>query len=402
MLALVAIMTAGFSLRIGVTQIGPVIDQIRSQTGMSATVAGAMGSIPFACMGTFAFIGVPLVLRLGARRLIALSLALLAAGTVARAVMPTGALVVAATFPVGIAIALVGLALPGVVKLHFPSRTGAAMGGYVAAMGVGASLAALTMVPLATALGGWRAAFAVSAVPTLLSIPTWLLLPKTQVPGASALETATESKLQGTPTLPARSVSPLAPPRRSLWLAAVFGLHAMCFSAVTSWIAALYHQNGWTEGAAGLTTALIPIVIIPGAIVIPALSDRGSRRVWLLGCAVAMAFGLFGLAFAPRAAPLLWIVTFAIGTGSLFALTLTLPQDLAQDERTRTHLTAWMLGLGYALSAAGPLLVGGLHDLTGAFVLPMALLAGVGCLEALVALAPALYHRPAVTSPAAT
>jgi CP family cyanate transporter-like MFS transporter len=316
--------------------------------------------------------------------------------------MPTAALVVAATFPIGIAIALAGLALPGVVKLHFPRRTGAAMGAYVAALSVGASLTALTMVPLATALHGWRGAFAATALPTLLSIPAWLLLPKTQVPDALAVDTPTGFDFEGTPSLLPRPVSRLVPPRRSLLLAAVFGLQSMCFSAVTSWIAALYHQSGWSEGAAGLTTALVSILIIPGALVIPALSDRGSRRVWLLGCAVAMAFGLFGLAFAPKAAPLLWIVTFAIGDGALFPLTLTLPQDLAGDERTRTHLTAWMLGLGYALSAVGPLLVGGLHDLTGAFVLPMALLAGVGCLEAVVALAPALYHRPVAPSPAPT
>lgn len=401
MLALVAIVAAAFNLRIGVTQVGPLIDQVRSQTGMSATVAGAMASIPFACMGAFAFVGVPLVRWLGARRLIAASLALLVVGTVARAVMPTAALIVAATFPVGIAIALAGLALPGVVKLHFPRRTGAAMGAYVAALSVGASLTALAMVPLASALHGWRGAFAVTALPTLLSIPAWLLLPRTRLAAEPAVQTAIGPALEGA-SGPTRSRSRLVPSSRSLLLAAVFGLQSLCFSAVTSWIAALYHQNGWSEGAAGLTTALVSILIIPGALVIPALSDRGSRRIWLLGCAVAMAVGLFGLAFAPKAAPLLWIVTFAIGDGALFPLTLTLPQDLASDERTRTHLTAWMLGLGYALSAAGPLLVGGLHDLTGGFVLPMALLAGIGCVEAVVALAPALYRRPVLTSPAPT
>jgi CP family cyanate transporter-like MFS transporter len=99
---------------------------------------------------------------------------------------------------------------------------------------------------------------------------------------------------------------------------------------------------------------------------------------------------MFGLAFAPTAAPWLWIVAFAVGDGALFPLSLTLPQDVADDERTRTVLTTWTLGLGYTLSGTGPLIVGGLLDLTGGFVVPMALLAAIGSLSGVLALAPAL------------
>jgi CP family cyanate transporter-like MFS transporter len=149
----------------------------------------------------------------------------------------------------------------------------------------------------------------------------------------------------------------------------------------------------WSPGAAGFTTALVSILVIPGAIVIPALSDRGDRRSWVVGSSVVMAIGMLGLALAPTAAPWLWIVSFAVGDGALFALALTLPQDLAHDQRTRAVLTTWMLGLGYALSGMGPLIVGGLLDLTGGFVVPMALLGGLGIFSGVCALAPSL-KRP--------
>jgi CP family cyanate transporter-like MFS transporter len=103
-----------------------------------------------------------------------------------------------------------------------------------------------------------------------------------------------------------------------------------------------------------------------------------------------MAFGMFGLAFAPTAAPWLWIVTFGVGDGALFPLSLTLPQELASDERTRTVLTTWTLGLGYLLSGMGPLIVGGLLDLTGDFVVPLALLGAMGIFSGVFAFAPAL------------
>jgi CP family cyanate transporter-like MFS transporter len=386
--ALVAILAAALNLRIGVTEVGPLIDRIRADLGMSATVAGILGSIPFASMGVFAPLGMRLVLRMSARQLIAGCLLLIAAGTAARAVAPTAWLVVASTLPLGVGIAIIGVALPGVVKTHFPHRTGAAMGAYVAALSVGASATALSVVPLTNALDGWRGAFAVSVIPTLACLPLWLLLPQPRVEA--------RTPQAGARPEPAGPERPGAGPwNRILLLAGIFGLQSVCFAGVSNWIAALYHHHGWTLGAASLTTAMVSILIVPGALVIPALSDRGDRGKWLMGAALSMAFGLFGLAFAPTAAPWLWIVTFAIGDGALFPLALTLPHDLADDERTRTLLTTWMLGLGYVLSGTGPVIVGGLLDLTGSFVVPMALLGAIGIFSGVCGLAPAVRRRPA-------
>jgi MFS transporter, CP family, cyanate transporter len=188
--ALIAILAAGLNLRIGVTEVGPLIDRIREDTGMSATLAGVLGSIPFVCMGVFAPLGMRLVLRVPARRLIAACMLLIVAGTLARGVAPTAWLLVAATLPLGVGLAVAGVVRPGVIKTRFPQRTGAAMGAYVAALSVGASVTALTMVPLTSALGGWRGAFAISAIPTLACLALWLLLPSARASvGTDASET---------------------------------------------------------------------------------------------------------------------------------------------------------------------------------------------------------------------
>jgi CP family cyanate transporter-like MFS transporter len=114
-----------------------------------------------------------------------------------------------------------------------------------------------------------------------------------------------------------------------------------------------------------------------------------------MGAALSMTFGIFGLAFAPTVAPWLWIVTFGLGNGALFPLAPTLPHDLADDERGRTLLTTWMLGLGYVVSGTGPLLVGGLLDLTGSFTVPMVLLGTIGIFSGICGLAPAVRRRRA-------
>jgi CP family cyanate transporter-like MFS transporter len=287
------------------------------------------------------------------------------------------------------------------------------MGAYVAELSTGAALSALTMVPLSTALGGWRRAFAVSAIPTILAIPLWLLLPPSEpragpfvaADGTDALAgpSTTAGQADGPGTVRQPMTEHFAalrrrPPRRAYVTAAAFGLQSMCFAAVSTWIAALYHQSGWSPGDAAFTTALISILTVPAALVIASLSDRGDRRRWVFVSAVMMTFGIFGLAFAPTAAPWLWIVPFGIGNGSLFALTLTLPQDLADSPRERTELTAWTLAMGYAISATGPLIVGGLHDATGGFALPMAVIGLAGALEAVTALAPSLSRTAYIAS----
>jgi cyanate permease len=53
-----------------------------------------------------------------------------------------------------------------------------------------------------------------------------------------------------------------------------------------------------------------------------------------------------------------------------------------------TQLTAWMLGLGYFLSALGPVIVGALRDLTGGFTVAIAVVGMFGALSGLLGLSP--------------
>src|SRR5579884_2815051 len=138
------------------------------------------------------------------------ALVVIIAGTLLRASMPTAALVVIATVPLGIGIAVIGLSLPALVKGGFASRLGAATGAYTASQALGATAAALSMVPLSHALGGWRGAFAVSVLPTMIAVPLWLLMPRSR-----------EDRLDEPPPRAGRL---RRPNRQGVLLALVFGL----------------------------------------------------------------------------------------------------------------------------------------------------------------------------------
>lgn len=98
-------LVVALNLRIAIVGLGPLLDDIRHDTGMSSALAGTLATIPFLCMGVFALAGLPVLRRWGVERLIGGALLCVGGGTLLRAAMPTAAGVVVATIPIGIGIA---------------------------------------------------------------------------------------------------------------------------------------------------------------------------------------------------------------------------------------------------------------------------------------------------------
>jgi len=368
---LVAVLAAAFNLRLAIVAVGPVIDEIQSDTGMSSAATSLLVALPTACLGVFAFAGAALVRRFGASPLIATALLLLTVATLARAAAPTPALLIVATLPIGIAIAMVGVALPGVVKHLYSARGGATTGFYVASMHLAGALIAITIVPLAELVGGWRWAFALTAIPAAMALVIW-----------RRAGTAEDSADRNTPTL-----STLRPSAEGILLAVIFGLQAMVFAGMITWIAAIYIDAGWPQAQAALATATIPLLTIPAALIVPRLSDGHDRRYWICSVALVMAVGTALIGFTPTSAPVLWFLILGLGAGAIFPLLMALPLDIRGTPAAVTDLVAWMLGLGYLMGASSPLLIGVLRDATGGFVIPVgAGLTGAGILCALLVL----------------
>ena len=269
-LALIGITAAAATLRVAIVGVGPLLDPIRDDLGMSRSVAGLLTTIPYVCMSLFAFAGMRVVAKLGYGRVMQGCLGVLALATLVRAFMPSATLLLLMTVPIGVAIALAGVALPAVVKNRFSERSGKVTGTWVAAMGLGATIAALTAVPLADALGGWRAALAVTAIPPAVAIPLWAW-----------------TRARGIPRPHAASL--VRPPWRTLLpLAIVFGLQAICYTGAIAWSAALLSQEGFSDVVSGIAPAVISLTGLPFALFIPGLSDGRDRRRWIAVSAAVM------------------------------------------------------------------------------------------------------------------
>lgn len=369
-----ALMVAAVNLRLCIAVVGPLIEDIRADLAMSSTAAGLLVAIPLFCMGAFSFLAPPLISRRGTKLVLAGSLALIGIATLVRAIMPSPTLLIFATVPIGLGIAVAAVTASVVIKQHFPSRPGFVNGAWTAAMSFGIMVAGLGAVSLANSLGGWREVFAISAVPALIALPAWILAE------------IGDHRADEAPVVRAPRRSPT---RLAVLLGIVFGLQSFAFGAFIAWAPARLLDQGWSENEAASAITLLGLLTIVSSLTIVRWSDRGGRRAWLITMMILVTAALTGLAFGSGSLGLLWVIVFGIGSGATMPLCLSIPFDLRNSPSEVGELTGWMLGLGYMLAATGPAIVGGLRDLTGGFEAAFGVVAGLCLLNvALIALIP--------------
>jgi len=361
---------AAFALRLQLVGPAPLLPEIEHDLEISHAVAGLLGTIPVLCMGLFAPPAAPLGARVGARRAVALALALIAAGGLVRAGVPGAAAVIVATVPIGIGMGLGNALMVAAVKERFADRPLLVTGVYAACMALGSSLAAALAVPASDALGGWRAALALFGVATCGCLAGWLLLARG---GPERAE-----PWGGMPRLPWGN--------RLVWLlAVVWLLQSSVYYGLGSWLPDAYTERGWDEGDAGYLIAALNVATVPATLLTAWAGHRlgGSRRLYMLGGCGLVVVGTVLLIEAPGGG-LAWAPMVGFGTGALFTLTLTLPLDVADRAADVGAVAGLMLGGGYVLSAATPLALGAVRDLTGSFTASLWAIVAIGLVLTLV------------------
>lgn len=369
--ALAGLGFAALALRPQLTGIAPLLPRIQDDLGISHAVAGLLPAIPIVCMGLFAPPAPYLARRVGTRTGLALCLAAIAGFGVARAAAPGIALVLALTFPIGIAMGLAGTLMPIAVKERFADRPVLATGVYATGIAAGSALAAALAVPLADALGGWRGSLAGFAAIAASLLALWLVLSRGS---------------------PAHVRAPARPPRLPWgsaigWaLVVLYGLDSIVFYGISSWLPDAYVERGWSEAAAGGLLAAMQLANLPTSLVVPYLADRhGSRRLFLVTAASTLTVACLGLVLVPGAG-YLWAILAGGSIGTIFPLMLALPLDLADRPEDVGALAALMLLGGYVISAIGPLALGAIRDATGSFTIALWALVALSALLILASL----------------
>ena len=380
--ALVA--TIGLNLRASLGSVPPLLGDIDAELHLSSTEAGLLTSLAVVCMGLSAPFGQRVGARVGAETATGWAMLLLAAAGLAR-LLPWGPGVLFASVAVaGVAMGAASALMPALIGHHVPRIRGLAMGIYSAGLAMGVAIATGTAVPLEHLLGGWRPALATWGAVAAATAMGWLML-------APRLRRTTPGKPPDAVVVDHR----MPWHSRTAWWVTLFSTSQMVigFSGL-AWVTPLYVSLGLDAQEAANKLVLFQVVQLATMLTLPTLTDHTRDRRPLLAfammCTVA---GITMLLADPVGLSIPAMLLFGSGIGGGSTLGLVLIVDSTATQADGARLSAMVLLVAFLAGALGPLVLGGLRDLTGGFSAGYGVMLGLSVLM----LAATVVYRPGRT-----
>lgn len=344
------------NLRPAVTSLPPIFPELQTHLHLTLTAVTVIATVPVLAFGVFAPVAAALGRRYGEERTLAAALLVLAGALAARAAFPRVALFAGTAAAAG-AIAVMSVLLTSMIKRRQPARTGLLLGLYLFALYVGAMVGSAATVPLYEASGGsWPVTLGVWCLPAVVALLVWLPQTSRGAAGTAGASIFYRSALA--------------------WQVAAFmGLQSLVYYSTLSWLPSFFRDRGATPAEAGLLVSMLSVGGLVTALTTPMLAQRrADQRVLVVAGVSICAVGLAGAVAAPLSTAALWTGLLGLGQGGVMGLALYFTIARAGSAAEAIGLSAMAQCVGYLLATTGPLLVGLLHDATGGWRWPFALL----------------------------
>lgn len=368
-LLLVGILFISVNLRTALSSVGPLIDMIRQDVGLSDTFLGLLTTLPLIAFGVVSTITPLFTKRFGIGNTLLAALALLTFGIVIRSVGGIFNLYLGTLF-LGIAIAFGNVLIPALIKRNFPHKAGFVTSLYSGIMSLGAAIAAGLSVPLAVEFNlGWRGSLAIWAVLAVLALIIW-------IPNIKRINR----------TAPRRSfkeaIKKLSGSLLVWKLAFYMGLQSLAFYVILAWLPSILLDRGFDALYAGWMLSLSQATGILGAIIIPIWAgSRKDQRLVIVTLIIIEVIALIGLMIPGMGVVELWVGLIGMILGGTFGLALLLIVLRSKDAETAAELSGIVQSIGYFIAATGPFLVGMIYDLTQIWNYALGLLILLGIIK---------------------
>jgi CP family cyanate transporter-like MFS transporter len=307
------------------------------------------------CFGVAAILATKMARRIGEEMGIVVALVVLVAGTAIR-LEPSVAALFLGTVVAGAGIAFGNVLTPSVIKRYY-ANPGTMMGVFAMVLTCGAALVAGLTVPLEHLFDSWELAIASWGLLGLAAIVLWLPVVRAARRVPPAIDPA-RVRLRGD---------------RVAWLlTGLFATQSLMFYGDLAWVPDILRASGSTDAHAGAMLSVALLMGGPGAFAASYLAGRTrDQRVLAVALAASAAVGMAGLLVAATTATVVWMCFIGVGQGGLFSLSLALIVLRSTNNAQATSLSGMVQGMGSVLAAAGPFVLGFLHDLSGGWSVPL-------------------------------
>ncbi len=369
---LVALLGVALNLRAPITSLPPIVDDVATALGLSTAGVGLLTSVPVLCFALCTPGASALVARVGPERAVAVGLAGVLLGTLLRSAGGVP-MALAGTALLGVGITVGNIAVPVVIARDFYRRAAPVTGAYTATMNVGSTFTTMLTVPLAAAFG-WQWALAGWGMLAVLALGMWVPAGR-DLAGRHASGTALRV-LPDDADLDPRQRRTMR--RLVVVLSTAFAGQAASYYAITAWLPAILQDRlGLDAAAAGSAAAPFQLCAVAGSLLVPFGLARGlSLRGVSAGIALMWLSLPVGLLVAPDGW-LVWVSLAGAAQGGNFTVVFTLVAQRSPSLAVARRASAVVQTAGYACAAVAPTLLGAVHDATGGWTAPIAVVVGL-------------------------
>lgn len=363
-LSILGILFIAANLRPAITSVGPLINTMSAEMGLSSGQAGLLTTLPLIAFAVLSAQAPRISRKIGIEWTLFAGLVTLIVGFLIR-FLPSVVLLFVGTALIGMGIAACNVILPGLIKQKFPDKVGMMTGTYSTAMGFCASFASGLSIPLAKGLGlGWRGALACWIILAVVAGVVWL--PQLR---------ARHKAVRGKSSFAELFRSPLA------WQVTIFmGLQSFSFYVMVTWLPEILHNGGMSVTASGWMLSIFQFVGLPFTLFVPIFADRlPNQRPIIAGIGVCYFIGVIGFIYGGGIFLLtVWTILLGIAQGASISLSLSFLGMRAANARQAAELSGMAQSIGYLLAAIGPTLIGFLRDATNTWTIPLVTLLVTG------------------------
>ncbi|WP_139007058.1 CynX/NimT family MFS transporter [Arthrobacter crystallopoietes] len=378
-LLIAGIVLLGITLRHAVTGLSPLLPVLREELGIGVAGASFLGMLPTLSFGLAGFLAPVLIRARGPELTAALAMLLAAAGTFGRSLTDSVAL-----FFVLSVVALIGMGFGNVVgaplvKKYFPDRQATMLTVFALLMQAGATLPAITAMPINNA-AGWRASIASWSVLSLAAALPWIIqLVRLRRNKTAAAAAGTAPAAHATASGPRLGLGQLVTSRIAVGTALFYAMASLNTYGMLAWLPTILKDGGMDLDAAAGAFSIFTFMTLPMAFIVPILAAK-VKRVFPLAAMLSLVapIGYLGLILSPGT-PMLWAFIMGIGGGA-FPLAITMFNRRTRTAAGSAALAGFAMGVGYLFGTLGPLLGGALFSATGGWTAALLVFAATGLL----------------------
>lgn len=353
----IGIILVAFTLRSPITSVGPLTQMIRNDTGISNSLAGLLTTLPLLGFAIFSFYAPKLGHRFGNQWMIFIGTLLLLIGILIRSAGSV-LLLFAGTAVIGVGVAISNVLVPSLVKELYPKRIGFVTGIYTASLNLFAALGSGLSIPLAEQLHlGWRNSLLFWIIFVVLATIVWV--PQLFHPSVKNKQFVTAK----------------TPKKHKIWKSSLawkvtlyMGFQSFLYFCIVSWLPEILYANGISYTSSGWLLLALQIASLPPSFLVPILAQRlpHHHRIIVIVTAILSITGFVGLLVSQGFLFIAFsVILIGVSQGSSLSFSLVMLGIKVSNSTEAAQLSGMSQGVGYALAAVGPLLVGILLDATG-------------------------------------